>query len=366
MEEKKQPPVLPSVEHYRQIIAKTAEAAKSRLAAMHKHIPTTPQAFGFYAELAACVKMGFAPWFLLPKELRKTINDGEHPRDQGIDGVSSEFDYMQCKCYAPGRNVGKDAVHSLLAITDGLKHSGALPVRDRVFALQKGTKICEGVARRREIKSVYFTTAELKEVGKEALASVPDPKSAYTPEVIAEMKKVQKECADVMWKLRASKTKISARLPTGTGKSFIIRDLALRHLKASKLPVLVIEPRVDIVEEMRALLESDEHTVCVLKAGYKWKDDSDVYLMCDMSYEKLHRTGFSAVFHDEAHLNNFDKILHKLDGLAEKVPIYRFSASIPKSEADYYLSQAEAVKKGIVCDAKFVIAAFGSLQNLLI
>ena len=91
------------------------QCAGPRLAlATLRGIPSGPKKLGVWAELAACVLYGLAPWALLPKVVREKIHCGGSAVDHGVDAVGETGIYAQIKWYQPGSTIDNDAIAKLL------------------------------------------------------------------------------------------------------------------------------------------------------------------------------------------------------------------------------------------------------------
>ena len=324
-----------------------------------------------WAELAACVHYGLAPWALLPKAVRKEIHSDGNTGDHGIDAVGESGIYAQVKWYDPESNGVKfSAITTLIALADALQARKSYPVAERWFILQEGMHLSHSMpafVNRLVVKETILEA--LEEEGEMAVARYGKRFETIEPAQAtghAAFEQVQAECEAALWGLyesgqRVGKLAAAAELPTGSGKSYIIARLIARHLaEEPRLPVVLIEPRLLIMGEMMKLLENKGFQAARVDGSSSWSAGFDVYVVSGSSAKKLPDAfEASAVIYDEAHNATGREETEKR---VERRATHKLSATLDV-KADYRLTHSEAVTRGLVCDIRLVFAAFSRVPT---
>jgi hypothetical protein len=345
-----------------------AAAARSRLAlerARRDPAELAPDARGRFAELALSVREGAAPWALLPTRVRRAINGGGTSADRGVDAVGLAGELYQMKWYREGRRVGHDAVARLNNIADAWRRTGGADAR-RIFVLRRGSELARGIPGADLIEVRHYDDADIfavplvtTEEPPVARAEPHDPIRAFTD--------LQDEVVAKLWGLYGQgRAVLSVELPPGAGKSYVIERLARLHcdewVDNGESPVaLVVAPRAEIVRQLTDLFEGRDWDVRAVVDGSAWprarllERPPDVIVITGQSAHKIPQgLRVAAVFYDEAHTEHGRAIVE--DRVA-RAATYRLSATLG-GPVDFRLSSAEAVRRGLTCDARFVFAAF--------
>lgn len=337
------------------------------LLAMLQGIPKEKNLLGYFAELVACVKYNWAPWNAISTIVRKRIHRGGSPGDRGIDAVGENGEYVQVKWYELKKTaVTSGAVCKLLHLTDKLKEENTYPVTKTIFVIRDGTNVAIGLppADRERLEIVRMSDADIKEISDTAIKEYNELAGMFelargqaSPE---EYDAFQEECAEALWTKYANgiARPLTVKLPTGTGKSFLIAKMAVRHLDETPgYPVVIMEPRLDIIREMEDLLSEKcpGRSICVVDGKHKWTDGKDIYLVSGASADKIPRgIEVSACILDEAHNGTGHKAVENIIASAK----YYVSATLEGKGQDCYMPISGAVGKGFICDTRFVFAAF--------
>ena len=368
-------------------VRRCVDADVYRMARLESHEPAWK-----FAEYTVAVLEGGTLFMSLPTRIRRMIHGGGTSADRGVDVVTPDGGLIQVKWYKDGSCVGNDAVARLNNIAEAFIRGGGTVPR-RTLAVKAGDRINENIVGLDVVEVKYYddsSVEEAKTIAKMALLSFGKVRRETRPALnLTEVfNALQRDVAGKLTGLfEAGRNNLSAELPTGSGKSYIIARLVAYHnLLSPSLPALVVVPRIDIARQHVRLFRENmfgelggprgesgtigadkKHItgkIANVSDGRNWPDcyvmsATKIIVLSGQSAHKVPKDfRASVVVYDEAHVYYGRKLI---DARVSRPATYNVSATMPSSaetDVDVRVSYGEAVDLGIICDAVFVFVKF--------
>jgi len=322
------------------------------------------------AEYAVAVLENCCLFMSLDRSIRKMIHGGRDASsvDRGVDVVGSDGSLYQVKWYKKDSTIGHDPISRLNNIADAFNEAGG-DVPHRVIVLKAGTRLAAGIPRAYRIETKYYDDAQLDEavrIAKEELSKVRIRDHKRIGNEV--YNKLHTEVVAVLTGLiKEGRAIVSAELPPGSGKSYIIGNVIKHHnLYSPGAVALVVVPRIIIARQLAELYRKmiSPLGVAVVAEGSSWPEDLTgvgAIVMSGQSASKI-PDGFraSAVVYDEAHVEHGRSLVEER---VKRNATYHLSATMP-GPVDYRLSYSAAVDMGLICDARFIFAQFERIPTL--
>ena len=323
------------------------------------------------AELAVAVMVDGVLFTALDPSIRRHIHGGGIPADRGVDVVTADGGLYQVKWYKNNLRIGHDAVARLNNIAGAFQRKGG-HVSRRVIVAKEGERLRSDIPGVDIVEIMYCTDSDIDitmAAAKMELMCLLDERGGRirTP-AGSDLGRVYDNLhEDVVERLTRiydrgnGKSVISAELPPGSGKSYIIARLCQYHAAADgSVLAIVVEPRIDIVFQLvkkhKTLL--DGFTVYTVTDGEDWPNslaDKSVVVMTGQSAGKIKLDrDVNVVIYDESHVEFGRSII---EASVPRDVTYMFSATI-QGVPDYRLGYPRAVELGIICDARFAFVVF--------
>jgi len=315
------------------------------------------------AEYAAAVIENGCLFMSLDYSLRKMLHGGGKvaTTDRGVDVVEEDCTLSQVKWYKDDAVIGNDPFARLISISVASTRMGFQPRLKMIIGANN--RIAEGIPNVDMVETIKYTDQQLEDaikVAKEKLALIDDDNyEKISPDVYENLHN------DVVSKLTTlienGRGIVSAELPPGSGKSYIIGKLVRYHAtKNPGKPVIIIVPRVEIARQLSKLYGDmlGLDLVATIADGSNWPDNTNGLQAIVLSGQSAHKIPqpfeASAVMYDESHVEYGRTCIEEH---VQRTSTYMLSATM-RGKVDYRLSYMEAVKMGLICDARFVFAVF--------
>lgn len=310
-----------------------------------KYFNTVVFGRGIELEHIVALQVGGSVWNSLPKETRQLIHgNGMTTGDRGVDIIDLNLSFYQVKDYDGNVMIGHDVIAKINNIAESfITHGGK--VLERFIIGRVGNKMSSTAPGRGLIK--FKTINDENDFGDLKSLIEQDPYADGT-ELRRKLEEMQTFIVNKLFLLRKPISKIC--LPTGTGKSKIIKRVAQKESNDGNV-VIILSPRVNIVEQLRGEVAGLNNVYLSTAQGF----NPESFL--DITIPKI-------IIIDEAHWGAYGT--DRFSNINKINPIRRYlvSATLDDPDPDFYIPFHRAVTEKLICEPELIVPLYSNTPSV--